>query len=101
MRNVADQLDGIVDDLLGIIDALELGLFIKVYKILIEIEARRGEQGAGIVVQVGRNARPHALQREDPLVAQAGEGVAGGREAGRDEREKPAAPPERRWSCCW
>ena len=50
MRDIPDQLDGVVDDLLGIIDALELCLFVEVYKILIEVEARRSEQGAGIVV---------------------------------------------------
>ena len=43
--DVPDQLDGIVDDLFGIVDALELGLFVEVHKIFIEVEAGRGEQG--------------------------------------------------------
>ena len=56
MGDIADQLDGIVDDLFGVVDALELCLFVEVYEIFVEVEAGRGEQGTGIVVQIGRNA---------------------------------------------
>ncbi len=56
VRDIPDQLDGIVDDLFGIVDALELGLFVQVHKILIQVKAGGGQQRAGIVVQVGCNA---------------------------------------------
>ena len=55
MGDIADQLDGIVDNLLGIVDALELGGFIQVDQVLIEVEAGGSQKGACIVVEVGCN----------------------------------------------
>ena len=68
--DIPDQLDGIVDDLLGIVDALELGLFVQVYEILVEVEPGRGEQGAGIVVQVGSDALAFFFLQPDGSVQQ-------------------------------
>jgi len=35
--DISDQLDGIVDDLFGVVDALKLGRFIEVDEIFIEV----------------------------------------------------------------
>jgi len=51
--DIPDQLDGIVDDLFGIVDTLELGLFIQVYEIFIQVEAGRSQQGTGVIMKVG------------------------------------------------
>lgn len=56
VRDIADELDGIVDDLLGVVDALQLGGLVEVDQVFVEIEPCRGEQGPCIVVQVGREA---------------------------------------------
>jgi hypothetical protein len=53
MRDVADQLDGIVDDLLCIVDALELGGLIQVDKVFIEVKPCGGKQGTRIIMQIG------------------------------------------------
>ena len=53
MGNVSDELDGIVDDLLGIVDALQLGCLVQVDQVLIEVEPGGGQQGAGVIVEVG------------------------------------------------
>ena len=37
MRDIADQLNGVIDDLLGIVDALQLGGLVQVDEVLIEI----------------------------------------------------------------
>jgi len=65
MRDITYQLDGIVDDLFGVIDTLELGLFVEVYKILIEVEAGSGEQRSGVVMQVGGNALAFLFLQSD------------------------------------
>lgn len=52
MRDVPDQLDGIVNDLLGVVYALQLGVDILVNEVFVEVEAGGGEQGPGIVVKV-------------------------------------------------
>ncbi len=56
MRYIADKLDGIVDNLLGVVNALQLGGLVKIDQVFVEVEAGGGQQGAGIVVQVGRQA---------------------------------------------
>ena len=70
MADIADKLDGIVDDLLGIVDALELSLFIQVHEILVEVEAGCGEERAGIVVEVGGNALAFLFLEADGSVEQ-------------------------------
>lgn len=55
MRDIADELDGIVDDLLGIVNALQLGGLVQVDQVLIEVKSGGGEQGAGVIVEVGGN----------------------------------------------
>lgn len=52
MRDVPDQLDGIVNDLLGVIDALQLGIDILVYEVFVEVEAGGGQEGPGVIVKV-------------------------------------------------
>ena len=54
--DIADQLDGVVDDLFGVVDALELGCAVEIYEVVVEVEAGGGEEGAGVVVQVGGDA---------------------------------------------
>lgn len=56
MRDIPNELDGIVDDLLGAINALELGTFVEVHHVLIEVKPGGSEEGAGIIVQVGSDA---------------------------------------------
>jgi len=58
MGNIPDQLDGIVYDLLGIINALQLGRNILVNQVVIQVQARRSQQRAGIIMKVSRNALP-------------------------------------------
>ena len=55
MRDIANELDGVVDDLLGIVNALQLGGLVQIDQVLIEIESGGGEQGAGVIVEVGGN----------------------------------------------
>ena len=70
MRDIADQLDGIVDDLLGIVNALELRLFVQVDEVLVQVQACRGEERTGIVVQVSRNALAFFFLKADGCVEQ-------------------------------
>src|SRR5688572_1306781 len=53
MAYVTDELDGIIYDLAGLEYALQLGHFILVHKVFIQVKAGSGQQGAGIIVQVG------------------------------------------------
>jgi len=52
MADVADQLDGIVDDLFCIVDALELRRLVEVDQVFIKVKPGGGKEGPGIVVQV-------------------------------------------------
>lgn len=52
MGDIPDQLDGIIDDLLGVVDALELGIDVLVHQVFVQVEAGGGEERTGIVVQV-------------------------------------------------
>jgi len=56
VRYITDQLDRIIYDLLGIVDALQLRADILVYEILIKIKPGCSQQRPGIVVKVGRNS---------------------------------------------
>lgn len=56
MGDIPDELDGIVNDLLGVIDALQLGIDILVYEVFVEVEAGGGEEGAGVIVEVSGDA---------------------------------------------
>jgi len=56
MRDISDQLDGIIDDLLGVVDTLQLGGLIQVDQVLVKIKPGSSQQGAGIVVQIGCDA---------------------------------------------
>lgn len=70
MRDIADELDGIVNDLLGIVDALQLGGFIEVNEVFVEVQAGRGQQGAGIIVEVGGYALAFFFLQADRSVEQ-------------------------------
>lgn len=58
MTDVADQLYGIIDDLAGLEDGLELGGLVLVYEILVEIKPCGGEEWTGVIVQVGGESLP-------------------------------------------
>lgn len=45
-------MDGIVNDLLGVIDALQLGIDILVNEVFVEVEAGGGEEGACIIMKI-------------------------------------------------
>ena len=53
MADIANELDGVVDDLFGVVDALQLGGFVEVDEVFVEVQAGCGEEGAGVVVEVG------------------------------------------------
>lgn len=53
MANVADELDGIVDDLFGVVDALQLGGLVEVDEVLIEVKPGGGQEGACVVMEIG------------------------------------------------
>jgi hypothetical protein len=50
--DISNELDGIVDDLFGVIDGLQLGIHILVDQVFIEVEAGCGEEGTCVVVKV-------------------------------------------------
>ena len=52
MRDVTDQLNGIVDNLFGVVDALKLGCFVEVDKVFIQVESGSSEKRTGIVVKI-------------------------------------------------
>lgn len=52
MADIADKLDGIVDNLFGVIDTLELGCFIEVNEVFVEIETGGGQEGSGVVMKI-------------------------------------------------
>ena len=56
MRDIADQLDGIIDDLFGIVDTLQLRGLVEVHQVFVEVQAGGGQQGACIVVEIGSDA---------------------------------------------
>ena len=56
MADITDQLDGIVNDLPGLEDGLQLGGFVLVHEVLIQVEAGRGQEGTGIIMQIGGKA---------------------------------------------
>ena len=70
MADVADQLNGIVDDLLGIVNALQLRGLVEIDQVFIEVEPCRGEQGTGIVVKVGGYALPFLFLETDGRIQQ-------------------------------
>lgn len=70
MADIPDELDGVVDDLAGLENGLQLGGLILVNKVFIEIEAGGGEQGAGIIMEVGRKPLSFFLLQFDRRVKQ-------------------------------
>jgi hypothetical protein len=56
MRDIADELDGVIDDLLGVVNALQLGGLVQIDQVLIEVEPGGGEEGTGVIMEVGGNA---------------------------------------------
>src|SRR5687767_15009201 len=68
--DVADQLDGIVNNLFGVVDALQLGAFIKVYHVFVEVEPGGGKEGAGVVVQICGNTLSFLFLEADRGVEQ-------------------------------
>ena len=61
VRNISDQLDGIIDDLLGIINTLQLSGLIEIHQVLVQIQTRRRQQRTGIIVEIRRNPLPFFL----------------------------------------
>lgn len=53
VADVADELDGIIDDLACLEYALELRGLVLVHEVFIEIEPGGGEEGTGIIMEVG------------------------------------------------
>lgn len=68
--DIPDQLDSIVDNLFGIVDALKLGSLVKVHEILVQIKPRRGEQRARIVMQIGGDPLALLLLQTDRGIQQ-------------------------------
>ena len=52
MGDIPDQLDGIINDLFGIVDTLQLGIDILVYQVFIEVEAGGSQKGAGVIMKI-------------------------------------------------
>ena len=52
MADITDQLNRIVDDLSGLEDRLELGSFIHIHQVFVEIKAGGSEQGTSVIMQV-------------------------------------------------
>lgn len=63
--DVPYQLDGIVDDLFGVVDALELGAHVLLEEVLVEVEPGCGQERSGIIVQVGCDALAFLLLPAD------------------------------------
>jgi len=53
VADVADELDGIVDDLFGVVDALQLGGLVEVDEVLVEVQPGGCEEGTRVVVEIG------------------------------------------------
>lgn len=56
VTDIAYQLDRVVNDLFGVINALKLGGFVEVDEVFIQVQAGGGKEGAGVVVEVGSDA---------------------------------------------
>jgi len=65
MGDIADQLDSIVDDLLGIIDALQLGGLIEIDEILIQVQPGRSQEGTGVIMQIRGDPLPFLFLQPD------------------------------------
>ena len=70
MADIADKLDGLVNDLAGLENGLELGGLILVHQVLIQVEAGRCQKRTGIIVQVSREALPFFFLQFDRGVQQ-------------------------------
>ena len=70
MTDIADELDGIIKNLPCLEDGLELGSLVLVHQVLVQVKAGGGQQGAGIIVQVGRQALAFFLLQTDRGVQQ-------------------------------
>ena len=53
MADVANELDGVVDDLAGLEDRLQLGALVLVHEVFVEVQAGGGQEWSGIVVEIG------------------------------------------------
>src|SRR6201999_3543706 len=53
MRDIADELDGIIDDRLGIINTLQLGGLVEVDQVLVQVQTGGSQQWSRVVVQIG------------------------------------------------
>jgi hypothetical protein len=58
VRDVPDQLDGIIYNLLGIVDALQLGRDILVNQVVIQVKTGCSQQWAGVIMKISCNALP-------------------------------------------
>jgi hypothetical protein len=56
MGDIADQLDGIVDNLFGIVNTLQLGSLVEVDQVFVQIEPGGRQERACVVMEVGRDA---------------------------------------------
>lgn len=70
VADIPDQEDGIIDDLLGAVDALELLGLILVDQIFVQVEAGSSQQGAGIIMKIGSNSVSFFLLETDRSIEQ-------------------------------
>lgn len=68
VRDIPDKLYRVVDDLLGVVDALELSGLVEIYQVFVEIKAGRRQQGTGIIMQVGSDPLPLLFLQTDRCV---------------------------------
>jgi len=65
MGDIPDQLDGIIYDLLGIINTLQLSSDVLVYQVIIQVKAGCSQKGTSIVMKISRNMLPFFLLPPD------------------------------------
>lgn len=70
MADVADKLDGIIDDLSGLEYGLELCALILVHQVFIQIQAGGGKQWSCVIMQVGGQALAFFFLQFDRSVEQ-------------------------------
>jgi len=70
VADIADELDGVVEDLAGLVDGLKLGGLILVDQVFVKIKSGGSQQGAGVVVEVGGQALALLFLEADGSVQQ-------------------------------
>ena len=70
MGDIPDQLYGIINNLLGIVDTLQLCGFIQVDQVFIEVEPGCGKERSCIIMEVSCNALPFFFLKADGSIKQ-------------------------------